>query len=433
MFRSVLHVGEFVLQLFEKLDATRETDPAVACLWVESSKKQSGAREQQQHEVAEGGGEGEVVHNEEPIVDLAVYTRNRAMRIYLSTKVGKKTPLYPPKWNLFNIDSEDDSKIHTLDAGRTLSYWISHCGSKCSSGGSSASINIVSMKEKNSDLKIEVTEILDQNGGKREIQTGSSAWEAQFMRDSLITGVRSPLWISQRLRDGRSNVEGGIVETQSLTRAEFASKYSPFALKELMKELADEESLNVGGSDANPTTLRGDPIVELLYCWSQNGRPLGSRFRRFQERGAPSVPLGGSDACDNRAVHRGPARAMSYSGPIATSSGYGTRSFPVTSLVEWVLAEAAGPDHASSTQRAYVRSWTLKRKKEVGENDPAGFILATFEIGGSRFCFNVMRHHRGNHVAWHIDFTTGLAWQTCHDNDCKSFQSRTVDVPRFND
>jgi hypothetical protein len=437
-FRSVLHVGEFVLQLFEKLEGMKEEDPAIAGLWAESSKKPSGARDHQEE------GQEEQVRYEEPIVDLAVYTRNRAMRIYLSTKVGKKTPLYPPKWNLFNIDCEGDTSVHTPSEGLNLSYWVRHSGSKSSSsnsksssiGSSSKSSNTsASMKEKGSDLNIEFTELVDPSGGKREIQTGSRAWEKQFMWDSFITGVRSPLWISQRLRRGDGSVkdELGAQSSQSLSRSEYASKFSPFALKEVMKELADEESLHVAGSEFNPATLPGDPTIELLYCWSQNGRPLGSRSRRFNDPNMSSNVVEMNTETVNKLPNltttTRPGDFPSFSGPVATSSGYGSRSFPITSLVDWVLSAAAGPDSLPSSQRAHVRSWTLKRKKELNEFDPAGFILATFEIGGSRYCFNVMRHHKGNHVAWHVDFLSKQAWQTCHDIDCKHFRSPVIVVP----
>ena len=74
-FANAAHVGHFVRRLWKRVAETRETDPRCALLFV---------RKDIDDEVAAT-----------PFVDLGVYTRNRAFRVYLSSKFAKRTRLLP--------------------------------------------------------------------------------------------------------------------------------------------------------------------------------------------------------------------------------------------------------------------------------------------------------------------------------------------------
>ena len=79
-FANAAHAGHFVRRLFDRIVKERDTDPRCEACFV--------------HKEVEGGGDdgGE---RTTPFVDLGVYTRNRAFRLYLSSKSGKKVRLLP--------------------------------------------------------------------------------------------------------------------------------------------------------------------------------------------------------------------------------------------------------------------------------------------------------------------------------------------------
>jgi hypothetical protein len=70
---------------------------------------------------------------------------------------------------------------------------------------------------------------------------------------------------------------------------------------------------------------------------------------------------------------------------------------------------------------------------------PAGVVVVpvvvslTVQVGGSRYCHRVGRHHRGNHVYYTVDLDGGAghgtAWQACHDSECRGFRSPPIAVP----
>ena len=52
-----------------------------------------------------------------------------------------------------------------------------------------------------------------------------------------------------------------------------------------------------------------------------------------------------------------------------------------------------------------------------------------YEIGGSRFCQNVKREHKSNHIFIIVDLINNCAYQKCLDPDCKSFISEPKNIP----
>ena len=106
VFKDTLHAGRFVSKLVLKLDALIEAGSnELACLVVndgESSKRSY-------------------------FIDQGVYSRNRNFRLYLSSKIGKETPLVahatsglnPP----LNIQDESQHEAFFLNTLVSVTHW----------------------------------------------------------------------------------------------------------------------------------------------------------------------------------------------------------------------------------------------------------------------------------------------------------------------
>jgi len=77
--------------------------------------------------------------------------------------------------------------------------------------------------------------------------------------------------------------------------------------------------------------------------------------------------------------------------------------------------------HGSSTGYAYLRSATYF---------PEGKTIV-YHIGGDKYCANVGRQHRSNHVLYVVDLRLGLFVQRCTDPECRAskFQSDPLYLP----
>lgn len=51
-----------------------------------------------------------------------------------------------------------------------------------------------------------------------------------------------------------------------------------------------------------------------------------------------------------------------------------------------------------------------------------------FHMSRNRWCGNIGRAHKSNHVVWHADLLHGVAYQTCMDPDCRARGYRSVNV-----
>ncbi|KAA0150698.1 hypothetical protein FNF29_05035 [Cafeteria roenbergensis] len=119
-FRDNQHVGRFVLLLVAALANEAATDALAAALWVRPEETDAappateGAPAPAVAASMAGPGESTdrakpgraeesrtPLEGRTPIVDLGVYTRNRAMRLYMSRKYGKKASLMPASTNAF--------------------------------------------------------------------------------------------------------------------------------------------------------------------------------------------------------------------------------------------------------------------------------------------------------------------------------------------
>lgn len=52
-----------------------------------------------------------------------------------------------------------------------------------------------------------------------------------------------------------------------------------------------------------------------------------------------------------------------------------------------------------------------------------------YNLGGTRFCANIGRHHKSNGVYLVVDIGTRTVVQKCHDPDCRGFSSMPIAVP----
>jgi len=64
---------------------------------------------------------------------------------------------------------------------------------------------------------------------------------------------------------------------------------------------------------------------------------------------------------------------------------------------------------------AGIRSWFNHRA--------SGYIV--LDLDKNRYCENIQREHKGNHILIVVDVTTGLWWQKCQDPECREIDFRS--------
>ena len=88
-----------------------------------------------------------------------------------------------------------------------------------------------------------------------------------------------------------------------------------------------------------------------------------------------------------------------------------------------------------------IRCWKLTRGGgggaeggggggEGGPAFPLEPVKITFEISRNRWCGNVGRPHRSNHIRVVADLQAWVVWQECHDPQCALYQSPRVGMPQ---
>ena len=50
-------------------------------------------------------------------------------------------------------------------------------------------------------------------------------------------------------------------------------------------------------------------------------------------------------------------------------------------------------------------------------------------VEGSKFCHNINREHKSNHIYLVCNLSKGFIVQRCYDPDCRNFQSEPVKIP----
>jgi hypothetical protein len=59
---------------------------------------------------------------------------------------------------------------------------------------------------------------------------------------------------------------------------------------------------------------------------------------------------------------------------------------------------------------------------------PEGNML-TYDIGKNRWCWNIGRQHKSNHIMIVIDLKQGVFYQKCHDPECQKINYKSSDFP----
>jgi hypothetical protein len=206
LFRDTAHAGAFVGRLVAALQAERAADPAVDALWVETTKGLGAQFAPTSSAVAaataaaDAGGDADAVTPPPPpaalprefVADLGVYTRNRAMRMYLSSKRGKGVPLMPAAANAHLVPPPSAVATDSGGGGSdplTLDYWLRACGRPLVSAPQQ---QVPSSSSSSSPL----------------VQVGCAEWERAMWEASLITGTLPPLWMCRRLAEGGGGGSG---------------------------------------------------------------------------------------------------------------------------------------------------------------------------------------------------------------------------------
>ena len=86
-FENNRHLGNFVNQIFEHINQSKNQNPSLESLWASNDKEEK-----------------------KFIVDLSVYSRNRSFRCYKSTKMGKNSHFILSTHNKFT-NFKDDCNI----------------------------------------------------------------------------------------------------------------------------------------------------------------------------------------------------------------------------------------------------------------------------------------------------------------------------------
>lgn len=57
--------------------------------------------------------------------------------------------------------------------------------------------------------------------------------------------------------------------------------------------------------------------------------------------------------------------------------------------------------------------------------------MIVYQMGGSRYCDNIGRQHKSNHVMMIVDLSYGIFYQKCMDSECRksAFKSSYYSIP----
>jgi len=427
-FRDVSHCGRFVSRLHAELREEAGQGPRgereeaalhatwLPRLWLESTRAERAEASPASAAVAGCGHdwvptEGELAAIEaasvprpqalrrEFLVDLGVYTRNRALRMAFSCKAGKTAPLLPAASHAFNLEA-----FRAEAAGGFLARGSSGAAGAGSTSGECAAPPHcplpVSYWLRSSQA---VVPPHTEPRVPPAVQVGDAGWERDSWRASLISDGMPPLWMSRALAEGAGAPSAAVFEAE-------AASYVPAT----------------------------HPIhgFRLLYCWpegegaARDGRMAGG------SAAAPSAALPRGGEGRTWRVEGGPASAADPS---------------ISRILEWVCAIGSGPippdawlhgpaaatavqqGAASQPRRAAVRSWraTYRGGEGGGAGGGGGGALLglSVSLSGSRYCHYVGRHHASNGVWWELDVERGYATQSCFDQDCRGFSSPAVAFP----
>lgn len=323
------------------------------------------------------------------IVDLGVYTRNRAMRMYLSTKWGKSTPLLPAACSGFDLEAPRVPGTGgtgaaaggaTRDAAAgTPEYWRGATGA-----------------------------------APESVLVGPSGWEQRVWLASLITDTLPPLWLTQVLAsDSGKLTAAAAAANDAWRRVMQVDDPSPHALDAAAAVFDDMLEAHYSRSAADLAAYQppSHPVhgFRLLYAPDALDAP--------DAPGAPDAGAGGtipSSSASSTYSGCGGKGGSGNSAEVEYVRAPAGETPPYPALTAYVVSNLAAPPSRPGAA-VWVRGWGGMRWRAGG-----GWARLDLEVGGARWCGRVGREHASNHVTWHVDLCGGTAWQTCHDPDCRA-------------
>lgn len=92
--------------------------------------------------------------------------------------------------------------------------------------------------------------------------------------------------------------------------------------------------------------------------------------------------------------------------------------FKLTVLPKWPLPLFPGQHERVS--KAYLSKVTECFDRE------GNLHKLLLNVGGNRFCYNIKRQHKSNHIYFVVDIAEGSYYQRCHDITCRRFMSQKL-------
>ena len=370
LFKSAAHAGEFVRRLHVDAAARRETDARCDLLFVRKEKDEKNKNT----ETETAPDEKTKAPRDTSFVDLGVYTRNRAFRLYLSSKHGKKHRLLP--------------------TGR---FWAP---------GKSAGKNEDATKKTKTTPADPFTRpdfrtfanCLVSDPVCWEDETGPDFFQGENVCDDCL-----PVTASRVIQYHGVGVDGpyGATKSGSISLTGYGVKQSAgFG----------------GGGAASNSSQQVRPWSfpkSATHCFTSNAGDCSDRllrlFRPITPPCCPYIVQYTSNTRPTRDVNR-------FSFTITQAD------CPVPRAAKFVCSDFDGwTPREFFTTNASVRSWAAC--------PDSGCV--TFHVQGNRFCENAGRAHKSNNVSFTCDFREGAYYQRCHDPDCKTYKGHYRPLPDF--
>ena len=101
--------------------------------------------------------------------------------------------------------------------------------------------------------------------------------------------------------------------------------------------------------------------------------------------------------------------------PSENTPSYNTSPFPA---LEIFITEGVGKRGGVDGS---IRSWYYETNHQEQ--------IICYNMKDNRFCEQIGRHHKQNHIIWNIDLIRGVYWHTCRDPRCYLFQGQHIVLP----
>ncbi len=486
VFRSVAHVGLFVLSFVERLQRWRSFDEDVAALWVQRPPPDVPDESAASASAPASSSQADV----EFIVDLAVYTKNRAMRQYLSTKPGRNAPLLPTRTDPSSLPPAKPPEQPSAGAaqlGPHSEWWQSadsisptHPAWHAPPRATAAAGTTVAAVGNATARGVRLVSSADHV----PVLVGSADWERSLWRFSMITDLRPPLYLAkgsyqaagllpdklEHLNVPCCPVSGAKLLYMTVPAEPHCScvpspSESPLGADEAKAAQAACRASCDATAPMQPGCAHFSVCAEAwvpkhALRGGSNGvlgayRAGGTAGKRPSQPGGALLGQSAAPTVMQHSVVANDSSQPAVPAPstVQRSSGTSAATFPHAALVDAVcrMAEQQHPAPAG------VRSWTMQTRQVVfrriagqqqaasaaaedgnGENSTRGeFVVrqvashATLCMQGNRFCHRIGRPHRSNNVNFVIDYGTQTVRQTCMDWECRQarFRSHVLPVP----